>query len=203
MSRHPRYHEGQVLLVRHGQTPLNAAGRLRGRLDPPLSGAGFRQVRALARDLARRHPRRIVTGPLLRTVQTAEFIAREASLELVIDDDLQDRDYGVWAGQLQTVVIERWGALDNAPGVESATAVRERAVRALNDQLPFLGSRPVVMVSHDAVISQLLSFLDPTLGSADDIRQRTGCFNELRCDGGGGWSVQLVDQLPSVLGGHP
>jgi len=59
--------------------------------------------------------------------------------------------------------LRAMGALDNAPGVESATAVRERAVRALNDQLPFLGSRPVVMVSHDAVISQLLSFLDPTL----------------------------------------
>lgn len=203
MSEHPRYHERQVLLVRHGQTALNAAGRLRGRLDPPLFGAGFQEVRALARELGRRQPCRIVTGPLLRTVQTAESIAREASLELVIDDDLIDRDYGPWAGQLQADVVERWGSLDNAPGVESATAVRERAGRALNSQVPFLGSRPVVMVSHDAVISQLLSFLDPTLGSADDIRQRTGCFNELRYDGGGGWSVQLVDQLPSVLGGHP
>lgn len=202
MSEHPRYHERQVLLVRHGQTALNRAGRLRGRLDPPLFGAGFQEVRALARELARRQPCRIVTGPLLRTVQTAESIAREASLELVIDDDLKDRDYGPWAGQLQADVVERWGSLDNAPGVESATAVRERAGRALNSQVPFLGSRPVVMVSHDAVISQLLSFLDPTLGSADDIRQRTGCFNELHHDDRRGWTVQLVDQLPPIAGGN-
>lgn len=204
MSGHPHDHERQLLLVRHGQTALNAAGKLRGRLDPPLFEAGFQEVRALAQELARRRPCRIVTGPLLRTVQTAEIIARAASLPWVIDDDLQDRDYGPWAGHIQPDVVERWGSLDNAPGVEPAPAVRDRAVRVLNSQVPFLGKQPVVMVSHDAIISQLLSFLDPTLGSVDDIRLRTGCFNELRYDGEGSWSVQLVDQLPSVLGGgHP
>lgn len=60
----------------------------------------------------------------------------------------------------------------------------------------------MVVVAHDAVNSALLSFLDPTLGSADHIPQRTACYNVLEHDDRG-WSVLLVDQIPptgKVLG---
>lgn len=189
------YPPHQVVLVRQGETALNAAGRLRGRFDPPLAGAGFQQVRDLARFLAIRRPSRIVSGPLLRTVQTAELIARAVGLQPVIDDDLIDRDYGQWAGELETDVLEQWGSLDAAPGVEPADSVRARATRALQRQLLFLGTRPVVMVSHDAVKTQLLSILDTELGRPDRISQRTACFNELLY-AEGGWTVQSIDQLP-------
>ena len=43
----------RILLVRHGQSTDNAAGRFVGRIDPPLSDVGQRQVGALARRLER------------------------------------------------------------------------------------------------------------------------------------------------------
>ncbi len=36
-----------VFLVRHGRTPLNAAGVLRGRIDTPLDHVGRAEARAL------------------------------------------------------------------------------------------------------------------------------------------------------------
>jgi broad specificity phosphatase PhoE len=44
----------RIYLVRHGRTKLNAAGVLRGHLDPPLDVVGRRQVRELGVALAQR-----------------------------------------------------------------------------------------------------------------------------------------------------
>lgn len=187
----------QVLLVRHGETALNAAGRLRGRADPPLAGSGIIQVRALAHFVGSLRPARVVSGPLLRTVQTAALIAGEVGLQPLIDDDLLDRDYGPWNRHVKAEVVRQWGSLDAAPGVEPAAAVRARAKRALDSQIPFLGFQPVVLVAHDAVNSALLSCLDPSLGSADQIPQRTACYNLLEHDDHS-WRVLLVDQIAPI-----
>ncbi len=40
-----------IAFVRHGQTELNRAGRLQGRLDVPLSALGEQQAAAVARGL--------------------------------------------------------------------------------------------------------------------------------------------------------
>jgi broad specificity phosphatase PhoE len=39
---------GRVFLVRHGRTSLDAAGRLRSRLDPPLDEVGLGEAAAVA-----------------------------------------------------------------------------------------------------------------------------------------------------------
>lgn len=190
----------QVILVRHGQTALNAAGRLRGRLDPPLSAIGAQEVQGLTDALIQWHPGRVVTGPLRRTLQTAELIGLATTNEPVVDADLQDRDYGVWAGHLKTEVLALWGCLDNAPDVEPADEVRVRALRALNNQIPFLSAQPIVLVSHDAIITHLLAELDPKLGSADGIMLRTASFSTLVYEANREWSVQLVNQAASTEG---
>lgn len=46
MTREPHF-EIIVYLLRHGQTELNAAGRLRGRVDVPLDERGLKQAEAL------------------------------------------------------------------------------------------------------------------------------------------------------------
>ena len=38
----------QLVAIRHGETTLNAAGRLTGQLDPPLTARGRAQAAALA-----------------------------------------------------------------------------------------------------------------------------------------------------------
>lgn len=184
----------RVYLARHGQTPLNAAGVLRGRLDPPLDEVGRDEARRLGRALARCRPRRVVASPLLRARETAKEVADLVGLPVQTDLRLVDRGYGQWAGMRREVVERRWGSLDDAPGVEPADAVRHRAFEAM-EALARDGGGPVVVVSHDVVNRFLLSMIDPRLGGPDDIPQGTGCFNVLE-RGVYGWSVVAVAELP-------
>ena len=191
----PVTNNARVLLVRHGRTVLNAENRLRGRLDPELDAVGLAEVVALADVLAAREPARVVSSPLRRAVQTAEAIARRAGVRVQVDRGLIDRDYGSWAGHTTDELIDRWGSVDAAPGVERPEHVLYRACVVLVQQLDFLGPHPVVLVAHDAVNRALLAHLDPTLGPASRIDQRTACWNEL-VHVMGDWRVELVDQKP-------
>jgi len=185
---------GRVFLVRHGRTPLNADGRLRGRLDPPLDEVGEREVAELARELASHRIVRVLASPLTRAMQTAQAIGEATWLPVTALSGLLDRDYGEWAGALESEVVERFGSVDAAPGVEPIEAVLERAREVLEHQRSVLVHGDVVLVSHDAVLKALLHALDPDLDA--DLRQRTACWNEL-WPSDGGWQVIAVDQLPS------
>ena len=191
----PVTNNARVLLVRHGRTVLNAENRLRGRLDPELDAVGLAEAEVLAEELAAREPARVVSSPLRRAVQTAEAIARRVGVRVQVDRGLIDRDYGSWAGHTKDELIDRWGTVDAAPGVERPEHVLYRACVVLVQQLDFLGPHPVVLVSHDAVNRALLAHLDPNLGPPSGIDQRTACWNEL-VHRMGDWRVELVDQKP-------
>ena len=75
---------GRLLLVRHGRTAYNSQARLQGQVDIPLDDVGRWQARtAAALLLARHEPTAIVTSDLTRAHETASFLARAASLDLV------------------------------------------------------------------------------------------------------------------------
>jgi probable phosphoglycerate mutase len=65
----------------------------------------------------------------LRARQTAQSVGERAGLEVAVDQCLLDRDYGPWTGISRESVKDRWGSVDQAPGVEPRPAVRDRAVR--------------------------------------------------------------------------
>jgi broad specificity phosphatase PhoE len=109
---------GRVFLVRHGRTSLNAAGRLRSRLDPPLDEVGLGEAAAVAAERWQWRIVKILSSPLLRALQTAGAIAEAVGVPVTAVDDLIDRDYGRWAGELEDAVVARFGSLDAAPGVE-------------------------------------------------------------------------------------
>jgi probable phosphoglycerate mutase len=85
-----------VYLVRHGQTPLNETGVLRGLADPPLDETGRRQAQQLGAALGPRGLAAVIASPLLRARQTAQPVAERAGLEVAVDQCLLDRDYGPW-----------------------------------------------------------------------------------------------------------
>lgn len=83
-----------VYLARHGQTPLNESGVLRGRADPPLDDAGQGQARRLGAPLGIQKPSIVVASPLLRAVQTARPVADRVGLDAMTYERLDDRDLG-------------------------------------------------------------------------------------------------------------
>jgi broad specificity phosphatase PhoE len=184
-----------VYLVRHGRTPLNAEGVLRGRLDPPLDVAG-RVEAAVLGDLFVAVPlAAVVTSPLSRARETAEPIAATARAPLDVDPALTDRDYGPWAGTRQDEVECRFGSLDAAPGVEPAEAFAARVANGLNRLADRWAPGPIAVVAHEAVNRYVLARLVPDLGPPGGIPQHTGCWNRLE-RAGGSWSAPIVDGIP-------
>jgi broad specificity phosphatase PhoE len=146
----------KLVLVRHGTTDWNEAGRLMGRLDIALNERGVRQAEAAARALQGLQPDAIVASPQLRTQQTAATIAATTGTAVMIDDNLAEVWVGAWEGR-------PWAELQNDPdvaaylsdplyrcaAVEPCTAVRDRVVAAVTAWRQRAGdSATLVFVSH-------------------------------------------------------
>jgi broad specificity phosphatase PhoE len=185
----------RVYLVRHGQTALNAAGVLRGHLDPSLDKRGLDQARQLGSALGDRDITLVVSSPLCRALETSRSIAVRAGLVVATDDRWVDRDYGRWAGRRRDLAEAEWGSIDDAPGVEPAHEVRARARSALHDVAVRAAGGSAIVVSHDVVIRFLLVDLDPGLGDPDRLPQETGCFNRLEVRNER-WRVVSLNELP-------
>jgi len=82
-----------ILLVRHGETPSNAA-RVVQTPDTPLSPRGLEQARRLAARLASLSVVRILASDLARAVQTAEPVREATRAELELEPLLQERNFG-------------------------------------------------------------------------------------------------------------
>lgn len=165
-----------MLLLRHGQTPLSAQRRFSGRGDAELTEVGLEQTRSLAaRVAAASTVDALVSSPLRRTRQTADFVADALHLAVTEDPALAETDFGRWEGLTLTEVRERFpvdldewfASVDVAPpGGESfaATAVRVRGAR--DRILRDFPGKTVVVVSHVTPIKLLLrSALDAPMSA--------------------------------------
>lgn len=89
----------RFLLLRHGQTELSVDRRYSGQGNPPLTDLGRQQAEAAARYLGRRGGiTAVVSSPLQRAHDTATAAAKELGLDVTVDDDLIETDFGEWEG---------------------------------------------------------------------------------------------------------
>lgn len=158
-----------VLLVRHGETEWNRAGRYQGRTDIPLSPDGEAQVKALGRRLAHVPIALAVSSPLSRARRTAEAILAGRDTKLEIDEGLLEISHGDWEGQLATDIelshAELFGTwrsrpdrdVPAGPGAETLGDVEDRAWPVLLNLCARLGPDETGLIAaHDAVNRALL-----------------------------------------------
>ncbi|MBK5229787.1 MAG: histidine phosphatase family protein [Thermoleophilia bacterium] len=88
----------RLLLVRHGESEWNAAGRLQGQADPPLSALGRHQAAHMAARLVDEPIDAIVASDLLRAFDTARALADAVGLPVLAREDLREVDLGSWTG---------------------------------------------------------------------------------------------------------
>jgi broad specificity phosphatase PhoE len=63
------------LIMRHGETGLNAENRYRSWSDPPLNDKGIQQAKAAAKFLEQFEIENIITSPLLRAFVTGDIVS--------------------------------------------------------------------------------------------------------------------------------
>jgi broad specificity phosphatase PhoE len=131
-----------LLLVRHGETDWNAAGRLQGQTDRPLNEYGRRQAHELAAQLDGDGIAAIYSSDLVRARDTAEIVASRLGLPVDIDAGLREKDWGTWEG---LTGAER----DRVEFVgESTEAHAERVLRALRRIAERHPGERVLVVTH-------------------------------------------------------
>ena len=116
-----------ILLVRHGETALNAA-RVMQPADTPLSERGQAQARAVARRLAQRgRLAALLSSDLPRAWSTAQAIAARTGLEPQASVLLQERNFGALRGRPYDTLGFDPLVMEDAPeGGESAADFRQR-----------------------------------------------------------------------------
>lgn len=85
----------RLCVVRHGETAWNAARRIQGQHDVPLSATGRAQARAVGRALAHGHApfAAVYSSDLSRARQTAELALAQP---VILEAGLRERHYGVF-----------------------------------------------------------------------------------------------------------
>ncbi len=150
-----------MILLRHGQSEFNlhftATRRDPGIEDPRLTELGQQQARHAAAALAGEGLRRIVASPYTRALQTAEPLANQLGLPVLVDVTVRERyafrcDVGsavadlrqAWPGHDFSAVEEVWWPTQDEP-VEH---VVERAARFRSAMAADPAWRHTLVVSH-------------------------------------------------------
>jgi broad specificity phosphatase PhoE len=149
-----------LLLVRHGETDWNAAGRLQGHTDRPLNDYGRRQAKELAERLAGEGADAIYASDLVRAKETAEIVGERLGLTVVVDPDLREKDWGTWEGLTgdERVHVEFEG--------ESTEDHRDRVMGAVRRIVARHPEQRIVVVTHGGSLRRIQAAVN---GVADPV----------------------------------
>lgn len=124
--------DGEVWLVRHGETEWSRSGRHTSTTDLPLLPEGEEVARGLGDRLERREFGLVLTSPRQRARRTAELAGFP---DAVVDDDLAEWAYGDYEGITTDQIRESvpgWTIwTGDCPGGETADEVGERLDRVI------------------------------------------------------------------------
>ena len=152
------------ILIRHGHTEM-LGKRISGRMaGVHLSEKGREQVAELCRRLLRVKIEAVYSSPLERAWETAEALASCHGLSVRACPELNEIDFGEWAGQTlaELEVDPRWRTFNTfrsgtrAPGGEMMVEAQARAVAGLDRLRQAHGNGTLALVSHGDVIRGLI-----------------------------------------------
>jgi broad specificity phosphatase PhoE len=149
-----------LLLARHGETRWTRAKRWQGHADPPLNRRGRAQARTLAKRLTGESIHAIYSSDLRRASETAAIVAQAVDLEVRLDPELRENDFGDWTGLGRDEVERRFpvGArlrkrgLKGWNGGESYEEMADRVVRAVSRIAAEHPDQDVLVVTHNGPI---------------------------------------------------
>ncbi len=161
----------RLVLLRHGQTDFNVAGRMQGHLESMLTDSGRAQAFGVAPEIARMGPDRLISSDLRRAVDTADVVGSACGQPVKLDSRLRETHLGKWQGSTVAEIEQAWpGAISTwrsdpmwaPPGGESRVDVVRRSrpvVDELDEEFATDPDATVVLVAHGGLIAGLVSGL--------------------------------------------
>jgi len=156
----------RLMLVRHGKTEWNEAGRYQGCSDTCLSSTGREEAEAVRQRLAAEKIDVIYCSDLERAVQTAKTVASGRDVRLVTCKELREIDFGEFEGLTFVEVGQRypdndwWTARDAAQKLPRGESVSQLAARVDQFIAVCLGKHTeeetILVVAHGGSLRTLI-----------------------------------------------
>jgi broad specificity phosphatase PhoE len=174
---------------------MNVENRYRGRRDVPLDAQGYQDAVDAARLLSPVGLSAVYSGPLRRTIATANVIADEAGVEDVrIHDGLVNLDYGAWEGLTpaeaaahdpKAFELYRCSPLEAVcPDGESLHSAQARMLAALMEIGANHPGESVTAVSHAVMVRLAIQAILGIQGEGWRVQVRRGSAIEFQVDRG-------------------
>lgn len=156
-------------LMRHAPTEWNAAGRIQGQADSPLTETGRQWADGWGTQLADLALERVLTSDTGRAVATARHVNRTLELPVEGEARLREQDWGAWTGHTMADIRTRhrlrfereeargWSFCP--PGGETRLAVLIRARKALLDAGRQWPRQRLLVITHEGVLKCLIYHL--------------------------------------------
>ena len=161
-----------IIFLRHAQAENNTKRILAGRTEGvPLTKTGIEQAERIAKYLAPIDISAIYSSPIERAKHTAEIVAKNCSLDVVLDERLIEIDLGEFTGMHYDDMFAKYGNMflkfyENDPvisehEVETFPDVQKRVLDMVDHALKKHNNENVVLVTHmDPIKSMLAMVLD-------------------------------------------
>lgn len=204
----------RLYLVRHAQSEGNTGEDLTTG-DPDLTEVGREQARRLGERFRRQRIDVIYSSPMLRTQETAAYIAGAGGLKVLQKANLREVELGREDNNIRLLSREEQakveaqiiaeGTWDAFPGSEGSAAARARVGGVIGEIVAAHPGKRVVVVCHSAFIQ---TFISVVLGLPRDFvfYPFNASINSVRADGGRYviWrlnDISHLDGMPAGFGG--
>ncbi len=161
-------HKKSVVFVRHGETEWNVKQRLQGHKNTPLTREGIKRIEALAHRLSTYDFDAVYSSDQLRAVETARLLLHKSQIEIIKDERLRERSFGILEGlnrdeikQKHPEIWERMNARDpayNFPEGETGNHFYNRTV-AFFEEIAAHEHQNILVVSHGGVLTMLVRYI--------------------------------------------
>ncbi len=159
---------GQIIFLRHGQAKNNTERILAGRTEGvTLTDTGIKQAEQTAELLEHMNISAIYSSPIERAKHTAEIAGKHNSLDVTIDDRLNELDMGKFTGMPYDEIFKSHGnvfmkfyngELEIAHnGVETFPDVKKRIQGMVDHVIEKHPDENVLLVTHMDPIKAMLS----------------------------------------------
>ena len=183
----------KITFVCHGSTIYSTERRLYDRLDyPPLDENGKEEIQNLAHWLKKSSSKNdaIYVSPTLRSIQSAEIIAKKYGQEFEIMDELKPKDEGLWGALSFEEIQEKYpGELElyhqdpiknNFPKAESIATFNKKNLKTLEKIIGNNLQKRIIIVADQSYIRSIVTqALDIPVENHFKIRIPTGSATQV------------------------
>jgi|BioPla2DNA2_1021312.scaffolds.fasta_scaffold21586_3 alpha-ribazole phosphatase len=159
----------ELILIRHGQTDSNIRRTYVGWTDVELNEEGIRQALELKEKLKNISVDKIYASPLKRAKKTAQIINGNFCLDICYDDNLKERNFGIWDDLTDDEIKNLYKNEYNMwlkdwknyciKGGESGLESYERVVKFSKNIIDSFDEGRILIVSHLGTIRYMISYL--------------------------------------------